>query len=161
VVAPPLIVQARTAIGKLKIPAGTLSFQPANETLVGVPTSLWVTGVSAQTLTGSSAFGLVAIATPDHLVMDPGDGTGARTCPWVTAAATAQSSCTYTYPNSSATGTARVGDKPAFAATAQAVWTLRFALNGAPIAVAGAPAQVTSPVWTTAIPVAEIQSLNI
>ena len=149
---------AQQAFGALRIPTGTLAFQPSGQTLVGFRTSLWVAGLPSGPLTGSSALGMVAIATPDHLVVDPGDGSGKRTCPWATAATTS-GGCAYTYQTASVLGTARVGGLPAYAATAQAVWAVHFEQNGNVIAIAGAPTQLTSPAWTTAVPVSEIQSL--
>jgi hypothetical protein len=155
---PPLLAQAQEAIGNIRLPAGRLVFNPPRRTIVGVPTWLWVDGVAAGPLTGSSAFGVVAIATPDHLLIDPGDGSGPRRCPWATTQALASTSCTHQYLKASVTGPMTLDGHPAYRATVTAVWSLRFQDAGSPVVVAGAPEELTSPPWLTAVPVAEIQT---
>jgi hypothetical protein len=87
-------------------------------------------GLHGGELGGSSAFGLVAVATPARLEVTPGDGSAVRKCPWVTVKS---DRCAYAYRRSSVGGTALgQGGAPAYEASAQAFWTVRFELNGAP-----------------------------
>jgi hypothetical protein len=61
---------------------------------------------------------------------------------------------------SSVGGTARGLDgAPAYEASAQAFWSLRFELNGVPKVIAGAPSELPGPVLTAAVEVAEVQTL--
>lgn len=141
---PSLQEQARTAYGNLKLPAATLDFNPPTRTVVKVPTWFWAQGLTATELTGSSAFGLVAIATPSELSLTPGDGSAQLACDWVTAEA---DTCSYTYRHS---GT--------FTASAEATWKVRFEMNGTRINIPGAPTSISSPQWTAVVPVYEVQS---
>lgn len=156
---PPLPVQAAEAIGKLGLPQGTLAFNPSTRTLVDLPTWLWMTGIGGERR-GSSAFGLVAIATPDHIQVTPGDGSAGLSCPWVTSAEVASGLCSYAYRTSSIHGSASVDGQPAFAATATPVWTLTFTLAGAPVDIPGVQTSVPGPTARAAIPVAEVQAVT-
>jgi hypothetical protein len=156
---PPLAAQALTAIGQLHIPAPQLAFNPPNRTLVGIPTYFWAANAPGGDLTGSSAFGLVAIATPDHLVVDPGDGSGAQNCPWVTSESAASQSCTYTYLRSSVNGSATHDGQPAYAATVTASWNIRFEDGGTPVTIPGVQTTITSAAAISAVPVAEVQAI--
>ena len=77
--------QVDAAYGQLAAPAFTLTFNPPRRGIVNLPNWYWAAGPTGATLTGSSAGGLVAIAEPDHLEVDPGDGNGAFECPWAVA----------------------------------------------------------------------------
>lgn len=156
---PPLPVQAAEAIGKLGLPHGALAFNPSTRTLVDLPTWLWMSGLGGERR-GSSAFGLVAIATPDHIQFTPGDGSAGLSCPWVTSAAQASSQCTYAYQMSSVHGSASVDGQPAFAATATPVWKLTFVNAGAPVVIPGFGPFISGPTATAAIPVAEVQAIT-
>lgn len=151
-----IAAQIDVAYGSLVAPAFTVGFNPPTHAVVNLPTWYWAGGAGAGAVTGSSAGGLVAIATPDHLEVDPGDGSGEFTCPW---SVTASDACSYTYPRSSAGEPAVPDVGPAFQAQMRLVYTVRFELNGAPFEVAGLPTEFTSAWQTTAVPVAEIQSL--
>ena len=153
---PSLQEQAQTAFGQLQAPGAHLSFNPTTRTLVSLDTWFWADGLSGGELTGSSAFGLVAIASPDHLDLDPGDGSASLTCDWVTAQS---DSCSYAYPRSSeANGTTSV-DHGAYAANGQAVWDVRFEFNGNPVNIPGAPTELRGPQMNTPVRVVESQSL--
>ena len=77
------------------------------------------------------------------------------TCPWVIAQS---DRCAYAYRRSSVAGTAfGLNGAPAYEASARAIWTLRFELNGAPIPIAGAQSELPGLPMTTAVEVAEVQ----
>jgi hypothetical protein len=153
---PSLQEQAQTAFGQLKPALGTLSANPATTSLVSLPTWFWAEGLDGQ-LTGSSAFGLRAIAEPDHLDVDPGDGSGSTSCPWTT---TQSDVCSHVYDRaSSAGGTTSVDGHPAYAVTAEPVWTVSFEMNGNPVNIPGAPTELRGPQMTKAERVAEVQAL--
>jgi hypothetical protein len=153
---PSLQEQAQTAFGQLNPALGTLSANPATTSLVSLPTWYWAQGLDGQ-LTGSSAFGLRAIADPDHLEVDPGDGSGALTCPWTT---TESDTCSHVYDRaSSVSGTTAVDGHKAYAVTAEPVWTVRFEMNGTPVNIPGAPTELRGPQMTKAERVAEVQAL--
>jgi hypothetical protein len=150
---PSLAEQAVTAFGNLNPGLGTLAVNPTTRSLVTLPTWFWADGLSGEELTGSSAFGLVAIATPDHLEVDPGDGSGLVTCPWTT---TQTEACSHGYERSSAgRGSTTVDGHDAYAASGVAVWDVVFELDGTPVNIPGAPTQLRSPqpmntgVWVT------------
>lgn len=154
---PSLAEQARTAIGELDLGTGSLTVNPTTRSLVSLPTWFWADGLSADNLTGSSAFGLVAIATPDHLDIDPGDGSGAVQCPWTT---TPSDTCSHAYDRSSATrGTASVDGHAAYAATGEPVWTLAFEMNGTPVNIPGVPTEITGAPMSAGVWVAESQAV--
>lgn len=142
---PPLLDQSVEATGQIGMPSAVLSFNPTARTLVNLDTWFWAQGLKVRDLRGSSAFGLVAIATPDRLKITPGDGSAMRTCPWVTVRpqvpADQPGPCSYAYSRSSIGGSARgPNGGPAYRASARAVWRLRFELNGAPVIIPGAQA---------------------
>ncbi|RYU09472.1 hypothetical protein [Nocardioides iriomotensis] len=154
---PPLIDQAWTAIGQLAPPVGELSVNPTTRSLVSLPTWFWADGLSGDDLTGSSAFGLVAIATPDYIEVDPGDGSGAVQCPWTTAQS---DTCSHAYERSSATrGRASVDGHDAYAASGTPVWSLAFELNGNPINIPGAPPEFRGQTMDAGVWVAESQAV--
>jgi hypothetical protein len=151
-----IAAQVDVAFGALVAPAFSLGFNPPTRAVVNLPTWFWAAGAGGGAVTGSSAGGLVAVATPDHLEVDPGDGSGSFRCAW---AVTASDTCAYTYPRSSAGEPAVADLGPAYQAQMRLVYTVRFELNGAPFEVAGLPTEFTSTWQTTPVPVAEIQSL--
>ncbi len=156
---PPLIDQARTIIGKLTVTTGALRSSPQGRSIVGISTWWWLDGLSSATLRGSSAFGLVAVAVPAGMDVDPGDGSPAVHCPFTATAEQAQATCTTTYRRSSGSGSARVAGQPVFAASVTATWDVRFELAGAPVTIPGAPTTISSPVARADLAVAEVQSI--
>ncbi|ROS30710.1 hypothetical protein [Cellulomonas sp. PhB150] len=143
---PSLEELAQQAFGALQTPAFSVAFNPPGRTVVGFPTWFWADTGSAGTLTGSSAGGVVAIAQPAHLEVDPGDGRGVRTCAWTT---TESDECSVDYPRSS----------PGYPARMRLVYDVRFENDGAPLDLAGLPTVLQSPWERRAVPVAEIQSI--
>lgn len=154
---PPLVDQAREASGLIVLPTGALAVNPSGRTLVNVDTWFWAQGLSGGELRGTSAFGLVAVATPGRLEVTPGDGSAPFRCGWVTARS---DTCAYSYRHSSVGGKGvGRGGAPAYQASAKAIWTLRFEVNGAPVTVPGAPIELPGPTMTTAVVVDEVQTL--
>lgn len=154
---PPLVDQAREAFGLIELPTAALVFNPPGRTLVNVDTWFWAEGLSGGELRGTSAFGLVAVATPDRLEVTPGDGSATFSCEWVT---TKSDTCSYPYRHSSVGGSGLGPDgRPAYRASAKATWTLTFEVNGAPTPVPGAPTVLRGPSMTTAVVVDEVQTL--
>ncbi len=154
---PPLVDQAREAFGQIVLPTATLAFNPTKRTLVNLDTWFWAQGLTGAELRGTSAFGLVAVATPGQLRVTPGDGFAPFTCAWVTAKSDA---CAYAYRRSSVGGPVRALDgSPAYEATGKATWKLRFEDNGAPVTIPGAPTELTGPSMTAAVEVAEVQTI--
>lgn len=153
---PPLADQARTAIGRLDLALPALQTSPSQRTLVHVPTWFWIEGAPA-TQTGSSAFGLVAVATAHGLHVDTGDG-GSLDCPWTTSAAAAEQDCSYTYSHSSWDGSATEDGRPAYEVQARTTWSLRFEVNGTPVTIPGVPTSIDGPASTALLRVDEVQT---
>ncbi|MCL3818867.1 hypothetical protein [Aeromicrobium wangtongii] len=156
---PSLLEQAQTAIGQIDLPTPTLAISPPTRTLVNLDTWFWLSGAQ-RVATGSSAFGLVAIATFSSLTVDPGDGSGEFHCDSLpTTAAEAQQSCHHEYRKASTSGSATADGQPAYAASARSVYTLRFEVNGVPTPIPGAPTTLDGPSATAAVRVIEAQTL--
>src|SRR5690606_11600109 len=68
-----------TARGQLSIPGFTAEFNPPTRSIVNLQTWFAAPGMPMNEVVGSSAAGLVAIATPQGMTVDPGDGSGALT----------------------------------------------------------------------------------
>lgn len=143
---PTLEELAQQAFGALETPAFTVAFNPPGRTIVGFPTWFWAATGSAGTITGSSAGGVVAIAEPSRLEVDPGDGRGVQRCAWTT---TQTDTCSVTYARSSLGYPARM----------RLVYDVRFENAGAPLALDGLPTVLQSPWEQRDVPVAEIQSV--
>lgn len=157
---PSLAEQAQTAVGQIDLPLLTLRTSPAGRTVVNLPTWFWVEGAGVGgPETGSSAFGLVAIATLQQLEVDPGDGRGWQTCPLVASAEDAEESCSFTYDRASWTGSASHEGRPAHEAAVRSRWQLRFEVGGNPVTVPGAPTELTGPTATAVVRVDEVQSV--
>jgi hypothetical protein len=144
---PPLEEQAQTAFGELNAPPFELAFSPPGESVIYIDTWWWAEGAPSGNLEGSSAFGLVAIAQPDHLEVDPGNGKGTITCDFVT---TESDACTYVYERASGDG--------GYPARARLVYDVTFEENDEPIDIPGAPDTFQSAWEETAVPVVEVQS---
>lgn len=154
---PSLAEQARTAIGRIDLGAGTLHVSPTNRTLVNLDTWFWTTG-RERIATGSSAFGLVAIATFRTMAIETGDGS-TKNCPWTTTEAEAKARCFYEYTHSSRNGTVTVGGRPAYRVEVGAIYDLTFEVDGKPIGtIPGAPATLNAPVVTVPLRVDEVQT---
>lgn len=147
---------ARQALGSLATPEFTVGFNPPVQAIVGVDTWFWAQTAAAGTVTGTSALGVVAIGEPDRIEVDPGDGTGVRTCPWSTSASAA---CSHAYVRSSVGQPVGPDGEPSYTVRLRLVYQVRFENNGAPLTVDGLPSTLESPWRSVALPVAEIQSV--
>lgn len=155
---PSLAQQAQTAIGRIDLVLPPLRTSPDGRTVVNVPTWFWVDGAAPE-LVGSSAFGLVAIATAQDLRVDPGDGSAPFACPWVSSAEEAEADCSYAYRRASYDGPARHEGRPAFEASVSTVWALRFEVGGRAVEVPGAPTTLEGPASTAVVRVDEVQTV--
>jgi hypothetical protein len=159
-----MLDQSVEATGQIRMPSAVLRLNPTARTLVNLDTWFWAQGLKVRDLRGSSAFGLVAIATPDRLEVTPGDGSAMVTCPWVTVRpqvpADQPGPCSHAYLRSSIGGAARgPNGVPAYRASARAVWTLRFELNGGPAIIPGAQSELSGPEMTAPVVVVEVQTI--
>jgi hypothetical protein len=73
--------------------------------------------------------------------------------------ASASDACSHTYLRSSARRPAGEDGRPAYTARARLLYDVRFEMNGAPLALPGAPDSLQSPWATVGVPVAEVQSV--
>ena len=147
----PLIVQAMEAYGNLAPPAAAVQHSPNTDAVVGLDTWFWLDPATFTEEQGSSAEGLLAIATPDHTEWDPGAGSGTLTCagpgrPYAPGADSSDA-CTHTYTAMSAGYQGQVTRH----------WTVRYENNGAPVEIPGAPAELTSPAEPFTLAVVETQ----
>ncbi|WP_062209323.1 hypothetical protein [Streptomyces sp. NBRC 109706] len=153
---PSLQELAETAYGQLVIPEFDLTFNPPDEAIINLETWWWAAGAADGEVRGTPAFTMVAIAEPNRMSVDPGDGGGTLTCPVV---ASRSDRCAYTYTRASVNGSAEAPDgSPAYPARAQLVYDVRFENNGAPIDLPGLPDSITTDWIGTPVPVTEIQA---
>lgn len=149
---PTLLEQATEAIGNIDLGTATVNVSPPGRSLVNLDTWFWITG-ARQRVSGSSAFGLVAIATFRSLGVDPGDGSGTFRCDsFPTTAAEAEQSCRHQYRKAS-------GRAGAYTVRVTSVYDLRFEVNGAQVEVQGAPATLDGPSATAPLRVVEAQTV--
>lgn len=143
----PLIVQAQEAFGNLRPPAAGIEHSPTTRAVVGLDTWFWLAPGTFGQQQGSSAEGLLAIATPTTTEWDPGDGTGVITCagagqPYGGTEA-ADGACTHRYGAMS----------PEYNGQVTRHWTVRYVNNGAPVDIPGADLalDVTTPFNITVV----------
>lgn len=149
---PTLAELAQRAFGALQIPVFTATFNPPTRTFVNLDTWWWAEGVGAEPLVGSSALGLRAIATPQYMQIDPGDGGAVKRCDFTV---TRSDACTYVYRRSSDRLPGKV-----YPARMRLQYGVTFERNGAPLTIPGAPDALASP-WTAVdVPVREVQTLS-
>ncbi len=147
---------AREAFGLLRVPPFEVGVNPPRQAIVGIETWFWAATGQPGALQGSSALGVVAIAEPDHIEVDPGDGSAPLSCPWTTAQSDA---CSHTYVRSSAGQPTGHAGLPAYSARMRLVYDVRFESNGSPLTVRGLPAVLESPWAQVSVPVAEVQAI--
>lgn len=147
---------ARQAFGLLRAPAFDVGVNPPRQAVVGIGTWFWAGGAPVSEVTGSSALGVVAIAEPDRLEVDPGDGSGVLPCPWTTAPSDA---CSHTYARSSAGQPVAPTGLPGYQARMRLVYDVRFENNGVPLTLPGLPTSLESPWHEASVPVAEVQAV--
>ncbi len=155
---------AQEALATLHLPAPALRMSPPSSAeVVNFQEWLWVDGSIWHPISATATAGPVsatAIATPERVVYDMGNGAriackGPGTAYNPSVAADRQSTtCSYTYPNSSA-------GQPNnhYAATATVYWSVRWSAVGAP----GGGNLGVIPGAVTSIPVEvdEIQAVNV
>lgn len=144
---PSLEELAWSAFGELTVPEFTLEFSPPGRSIIYVDTWWWANGPSHSAIRGSSAAGVVAIAEPNRLEVDPGDGRRIIHCDWVT---TESDACTHKYQKASAAG---------YPARARLVYDVRFENGGAPLELPGLPETLESDWHDRTVPVHEIQAI--
>jgi hypothetical protein len=149
---PTLAELAQRAFGALRIPAFAATFNPPTATYVNLDTWWWAQGVEDGPLVGSSALGLRAIATPQYMQIDPGDGSGVQRC---TFSVTKSDTCVYVYRRSSD----RLPGK-AYPARMRLQYGVTFERNGTPLTIPGAPNALASPWQPVSVPVREVQTVT-
>ena len=138
---------ALRAYGELKSPPFNPTFNPPTRTLVNLDTWWWADGAPARAL--SETAGSVTVeARPSHMEVDPGDGSGAFQCEFVTSKA---DTCTHTYR--------RASRDIGYQGRMRLVWNLTITDSDAPIDLAGLPTSFSSPWESVTVPVREVQSL--
>ncbi|MCV2394555.1 hypothetical protein OEB99_09575 [Actinotalea sp. M2MS4P-6] len=147
---------ARQAYGALRTPAFSIGMSPVRRAVVGLDTWFWAAGPDGGEITGSAALGVVAIGTPASLEVDPGDGSGPRTCAWSVSDGPA---CAVAYERSSAGQPVGADGLPAYTARMRLVYDVRFTQGGTTLDVAGVPDTLTSGWQTLEVPVAEIEAV--
>lgn len=152
---PSLEELAWEAYGNLQLPNYSLEFNPPETTYVTLATWWWADGPGNGEITGTSAGPVVAIATPDRVDVDPGDGSDPVECGWVTSKS---DDCRYTYKKASVSGGTTASDgSPAYPARSRLVYEVRFENNGTVMDLPGLPTTIETDWQGTPVPVAEIQ----
>ncbi|MET0931475.1 MAG: hypothetical protein ABWX74_18285 [Aeromicrobium sp.] len=139
---------ATEAFNQLKTPAYAATFNPPAQTLVNLDTWWWAAGPAVAPIS-ASAGSVTATAAPDHLEVDPGDGSGVMTCPFVTEKS---DECTYVYERSSK------GD--GYPGRMRLVYAVSFTDGGAPLDLAGLPTELSSAWAGVTVPVREVQTVT-
>jgi hypothetical protein len=148
---------AQIAFGELVFPEYTLTFNPPRRTYVNLDTWWWAQGATTEELIGTAALGVRALATPNRMEVDPGDGSGVFSCEFVTAKS---DDCTYTYRRASVRGSAAADDgSPAYPARMRLVYDVRFEVDGTPLTLDDLPTSFSSPWQDQPVPVREIQTV--
>jgi hypothetical protein len=138
---------ATEAFNQLETPPYTATFNPPTRTLVNLDTWWWADGPAATPIT-ASAGSVTATAAPNRLEVDPGDGTGVKTCAFVTEQS---DTCSHTYTRSSA------GE--GYPARMRLVYAVSFTDGGTPLVVEGLPAELSSAWAAVTVPVRETQTV--
>ncbi|MGL5829856.1 MAG: hypothetical protein ACRC0L_09855 [Angustibacter sp.] len=148
------------AVGRIAFPLISVGMS-ARESMVVIatPLSWWAQGAGTAALRGSSAAGLVAIATPDRLDVTTGEaGVAVKRCAFVVSAASA-GSCVSEYVKSSVHGTQSTRWGPAYTAKVDTFYTISFELNGVPVTIPGFPTDWPGSAATAPLSVTEVQAL--
>ncbi|MET0448838.1 MAG: hypothetical protein ABWX74_05075 [Aeromicrobium sp.] len=138
---------ATEAFNQLRTPPYVVTFNPPTRTLVNLDTWWWAQGPEVAPIT-ASAGSVTATAAPDRLEVDPGDGSGVMSCPFVTERSDA---CSYIYPRSS--------KGEGYPARMRLVYAVSFTDGGAALDVAGLPTELSSAWGAVTVPVREAQTL--
>jgi hypothetical protein len=161
-----LLARATDAYGNLRAPAVVPRTSPGSPSVVQLDTWFWLPLAAfnpAVPLRGSSADGMVAIATAQDTTWDPGDGSATIVCAGagVPYAAGASSDCTHVYRKASFSPqpTTDAKGNPAYQASITRAYGVRYEFYGVPVTVPGARLQFSV---QTPFPVAvqEVQAEN-
>ncbi|MEO3750852.1 hypothetical protein [Streptomyces sp. B6B3] len=133
------------AYGNLQAPEFTLAFSPPTESVIYIDTWWWAEGATNEEIIGTAALGVRAVAEPDHMEVDPGDGSGTITCDF---SVSESDECSYVYERAS----------DGYPARARLVYDVRFEQNGNPLEVAGMPETFESNWYEATVPVTEVQA---
>ncbi|RLV56880.1 hypothetical protein D9V41_03665 [Aeromicrobium phragmitis] len=143
---PSLADRVFAAHGLLQLPGVDVNFNPPTRTLVNLDTWWWAEGLPAGEIVGPPAYGLRAIATPETMTVETGDGSRLE-CRLVTSRS---DECRSAYR--------RAGD---YTATMTVEYSVRFEDGGnlvdVPDALSGLLTASAS--GTATVPVREVQSL--
>ncbi len=98
-----LLARADDAYGNLRPPPADVHTSPSSPAVVRLATYFWLGAASFREVRGSSADGMVAIATPQSTTWTPGDGGGGIECQrgGVPYSPGAPAECTHTYTRAS------------------------------------------------------------
>ncbi|MFI9465140.1 hypothetical protein [Streptomyces xiamenensis] len=138
---------ALQAFGALETPGFSLAHSPPRNSIIFIDTWWWADGPSNGEISSGAALGVVAIGTPSHIEVDPGDGSGVMTCDFVTSESDA---CSYTYD--------RAGD---YTSRGRLVYDVHFEQGGSPLDIAGLPDSLESGWQESTITVAESQAVVV
>lgn len=144
---PSLQERAMMAFGQLNTPEFSLAFSPPGHSIIYIDTWWWAEGAPAGEIRGSSALGVVAVGTPSHIEVDPGDGSGVMTCDFVTSESDA---CSYTY--------SRSGD---YTTSGRLVYDVHFEYDGTTLELPGLPDSLESAWQESGITVTESQAVVV
>ncbi|GAA2059097.1 hypothetical protein GCM10009757_39930 [Streptomyces cheonanensis] len=144
---PSLQERAMMAFGQLNTPEFSLAFSPPGHSIIYIDTWWWAEGAPAGEIRGSSALGVVAVGTPSHIEVDPGDGSGVMTCDFVTSESDA---CSYTY--------SRAGD---YTTSGRLVYDVHFEYDGSRLELPGLPDSLESGWQESGITVTESQAVVV
>ena len=132
-----LLARADDAYGNLRAPKADVHTSPESPAVIRLDTWFWLGAASFREIRGSSADGMVAIATPQDTTWDPGDGSGSITC--AGAGTPNAGGCQHTYTRASfpPRPTTDAKGNPAYAATVTRTYTVRYEFFGQPVVVPG------------------------
>lgn len=149
---PSLWELAWQAFGNIATPEFTLAFSPPTQSYVNLDTWYWAEGPSDGEIVGDSTGAVNAIATPDRIEVDPGDGSGVMECPF---AVDEGDECLHTYVRAS------VDHPDGYPARMRLVYDIAFTNNGDPLELDGLPTTLESPWVDGPLPVAEVAAIVI
>ncbi|GAA2375673.1 hypothetical protein [Streptomyces carpaticus] len=138
---------ALQAFGSLETPGFSLAFSPPRNSIIFIDTWWWASGPSDGRITSDAALGVVAVGTPSHIEVDPGDGSGVMICDFVTSESDA---CSHTYT--------RAGE---YTSRGRLVYDVHFEQNGSPLDIAGLPDSLESAWQESGITVTESQAVVV
>ncbi|MEV8114775.1 hypothetical protein ACWC9S_03330 [Streptomyces xiamenensis] len=144
---PSLRERAMMAYGELNTPEFSLSFSPPGNSIIFIDTWWWAGGAPGGEIRGTSALGVVAVGTPSHIEVDPGDGSGVMTCDFVTSESDV---CSHTYTRS--------GD---YTSRGRLIYDVHFEYDGTTLELSGLPDSLESGWQESTITVAESQAVVV